>query len=73
LITGASSGFGRAATELLASKGWFVYAGARSQEDLDALNKLPNVKAIRLDVTRRTRSTLRPRWSRPKDAVSTAS
>jgi len=52
LITGASSGFGRAATELLASKGWFVYAGARSQEDLDALNKLRNVKAIRLDVTR---------------------
>ncbi len=31
LITGASSGFGRAATELLASKGWFVYAGARSR------------------------------------------
>jgi len=52
LITGASSGFGRAATELLASKGWFVYAGARSQEDLDALNKIRNVKAIRLDVTR---------------------
>ena len=52
LITGASSGFGRAATELLAAKGWFVYAGARSQEDLDALNSIRNVKAIRLDVTR---------------------
>ena len=52
LITGASSGFGRAATELLASRGWFVYAGARKQEDLDALNALENVKAIRLDVTR---------------------
>jgi NAD(P)-dependent dehydrogenase (short-subunit alcohol dehydrogenase family)/uncharacterized lipoprotein YbaY len=52
LITGASSGFGRAATELLASKGWFVYAGARSQGDLDALSKIRNVKAIRLDVTR---------------------
>jgi len=51
LITGASSGIGRRATELLASNGWFVYAGARKQEDLDALNALDNVEAIRLDVT----------------------
>jgi len=51
LITGASSGFGRATTERLAAKGHFVYAGARKQEDLDALNALKNVRAIRLDVT----------------------
>jgi NAD(P)-dependent dehydrogenase (short-subunit alcohol dehydrogenase family) len=51
LITGASSGFGRATTERLAAKGHFVYAGARKQEDLDALNALKNVKALRLDVT----------------------
>lgn len=51
LVTGASSGIGRRATEVLASNGWFVYAGARKQEDLDALNALDNVEGIRLDVT----------------------
>ncbi len=51
LVTGASSGIGRRVTELLASKGYFVYAGARKQEDLDALNALDNVEAVRLDVT----------------------
>jgi NAD(P)-dependent dehydrogenase (short-subunit alcohol dehydrogenase family) len=51
LITGASSGIGRRMTELLAAEGYFVYAGARKQEDLDALNALENVDAIRLDVT----------------------
>jgi len=51
LITGASSGIGRRTTELLASKGYFVYAGARKQKDLDALNALDNVEAVRLDVT----------------------
>ena len=52
LVTGASSGIGRQVTELLASEGYFVYAGARKQEDLDALNALDNVQAVRLDVTR---------------------
>lgn len=52
LITGASTGIGRHATETLAAKGYFVYAGARKQADLDALNKIPNVQAIRLDVTK---------------------
>jgi NAD(P)-dependent dehydrogenase (short-subunit alcohol dehydrogenase family) len=52
LITGASSGIGRHATEALAAEGYFIYAGARKQKDLDALNAIPNVQAIRLDVTR---------------------
>jgi len=51
LITGASTGIGRHATEALAAEGYFVYAGARKQKDLDALNAIPNVQAIRLDVT----------------------
>jgi len=51
LITGASSGFGRLATERLADKGYFVYAGARKQADIDELNALDNVTAVRLDVT----------------------
>jgi NAD(P)-dependent dehydrogenase (short-subunit alcohol dehydrogenase family) len=51
LVTGASSGIGRHVTELLAAHGYFVYAGARSQQDLDALDALENVEAVRLDVT----------------------
>lgn len=51
LVTGASSGIGRKITEVLAQRGYFVYAGARKQADLDALNKLDNVRSVRLDVT----------------------
>ena len=51
LVTGASSGIGRQITEMLAENDHFVYAGARKQADLDSLNQLDNVQAIRLDVT----------------------
>ena len=51
LVTGASSGIGRKITERLASRGFFVYAGARSPKDLDDLGKIANVQAVRLDVT----------------------
>jgi len=51
LVTGASTGIGRRIAEVLANKGYFVYAGARKQKDLDALNAIDNVKAVRLDVT----------------------
>ncbi len=51
LVTGASSGIGRHITERLAGEGFHVYAGARKQTDLDALNALDNVTALRLDVT----------------------
>jgi NAD(P)-dependent dehydrogenase (short-subunit alcohol dehydrogenase family) len=51
LITGASTGIGRHATEYLAAEGYFVYAGARKAADIDALNKIDNVMAVRLDVT----------------------
>ncbi|HYJ41786.1 MAG TPA: SDR family NAD(P)-dependent oxidoreductase [Steroidobacteraceae bacterium] len=52
LVTGASTGIGRKITEHLAGKGYFVYAGARKQADLDALNAIRNVQAVKLDVTR---------------------
>lgn len=52
LITGASSGIGLNAAKTLAANGYFVYAGARKQADLDRLNKIPNVQSVRLDVTR---------------------
>ena len=51
LVTGASSGIGRKITERLAANGFFVYAGARAPKDLDDLNAIPNVQALRLDVT----------------------
>ena len=51
LVTGASTGIGRKITELLASRGYLVYAGARKPEDLAALNTIPNVQSIKLDVT----------------------
>jgi NAD(P)-dependent dehydrogenase (short-subunit alcohol dehydrogenase family) len=51
LVTGASTGIGRGIVERLAADGHFVYAGARKQSDLDALNKIKNVQAVRLDVT----------------------
>lgn len=51
LVTGASTGIGRKITEVLAANGYFVYAGARKQKDLDELNEIDNVQSIRLDVT----------------------
>lgn len=51
LVTGASSGIGRRITEVLATNGYFVYAGARKAEDIADLSKIPNVQGLRLDVT----------------------
>jgi len=51
LVTGASTGIGRKVTEKLAADGYFVYAGARKEEDLKALGAIKNVQAVRLDVT----------------------
>ena len=51
LVTGASSGIGLKITEYLSAAGHFVYAGARKDKDLAMLNEMPNVQAVRLDVT----------------------
>ncbi|GAB4157105.1 MAG: oxidoreductase [Candidatus Dojkabacteria bacterium] len=51
LITGASSGIGRAAAVLFQQKGWNVVATMRSPEKEVELDKLPNVIVAKLDVT----------------------
>src|SRR3982750_1785722 len=50
VVTGAPSGIGRKITERLASSGYWVYAGARTQQEMDALDAIKNVEAVRLDV-----------------------
>lgn len=50
LVTGASTGIGRAAAEHLAARGVTVLAGARKQADLDALAKISGVEPVALDV-----------------------
>jgi len=51
LVTGASSGIGFRIAETLSRNGFYVYAGARKAEDLQMLDAMENVSAVRLDVT----------------------
>jgi len=51
LITGASTGIGRAISESLASYGVRVLACARKEADMKVLNAIPNITALRMDVT----------------------
>jgi NAD(P)-dependent dehydrogenase (short-subunit alcohol dehydrogenase family) len=52
LITGASTGIGRNLAETLAEAGYHVYAGARKDKDLEELDAIDNVTAVKLDVTK---------------------
>jgi NAD(P)-dependent dehydrogenase (short-subunit alcohol dehydrogenase family) len=50
IITGASSGIGKAAAQKFASEGWNVIATMRSPEKEQDLTQLPNVLVTKLDV-----------------------
>jgi NAD(P)-dependent dehydrogenase (short-subunit alcohol dehydrogenase family) len=53
LVTGAARGIGRAVVDHLASSGWDVVAGVRSEQDAAAITKLNQQRgsAVILDVT----------------------
>ncbi|MBL4767676.1 MAG: SDR family oxidoreductase [Rhodobacteraceae bacterium] len=51
LITGASSGIGKATAKLFQSKGWNVIATMRNPDAEDGLSQLSNILVTRLDVT----------------------
>lgn len=51
LVTGASTGIGRATAERLARAGLPVLAGVRREADADALRRTPGVEPLILDVT----------------------
>jgi NAD(P)-dependent dehydrogenase (short-subunit alcohol dehydrogenase family) len=53
LVTGASRGIGRSIVEHLASRGWDVVAGVRTEQDADALAKLDpqRISTVALDIT----------------------
>ena len=52
-ITGSSSGLGRAAAKLFASKGWTVIATMRNPEKEAELAKVPGIVLFPLDITDR--------------------
>lgn len=53
LVTGASTGIGKACALEMAKRGWHVFAGVRKQEDGDALvaEGGVNIEPVQLDVT----------------------
>jgi NAD(P)-dependent dehydrogenase (short-subunit alcohol dehydrogenase family) len=51
LVTGASSGIGLRIAETLSTNGFYVYAGARKEQDLSRLDAMDNISSVRLDVT----------------------
>lgn len=52
LITGASTGFGRASAEYFQQQGWQVVATMRNTDKAEGLNELDNVLVTELDVTK---------------------
>jgi short-subunit dehydrogenase len=57
LITGATSGIGKALCILYQEKGWQVFACGRNQICLAELQKLPDVKGLYFDICEKTQIT----------------
>lgn len=53
MVTGAGRGIGLAITRHMSTRGWEVYAGARTDDALRELAALPGVRPILLDITDR--------------------
>src|SRR5690554_7237173 len=51
LITGASSGLGKATAKLFSSKGWTVIATMRHPENETELTQYPNIQLLKLDIS----------------------
>ena len=63
LVTGASSGIGRATATGFARRGHRVFAAARREEVLDSLAaSVPNIQAVSLDVT--DEASVRQAWAK---------
>ena len=69
LVTGCSSGIGRATAERLAASGWTVYATARKPETLSEL-EARGCRTLALDVTDETSMRAAVETSRPSTARS---
>ena len=54
LVTGAGRGIGLAITQHMSEQGWDVYATARSDADLERLDRLDRVHAVPLEITDRS-------------------
>jgi NAD(P)-dependent dehydrogenase (short-subunit alcohol dehydrogenase family) len=58
LITGTSTGIGEACAQYLAEHGWRVFAGVRSDKDVERLASISqNIQPVILDVTKPKRIT----------------
>ena len=62
LVTGATTGIGRNLAERLASNGYHVYAGARTDDEMAELNAQENMTAVRVDVTKQEQIDAAYEW-----------
>ncbi len=70
VISGASTGIGRAAAARLGRDGWRVLAGVRNDAAAADLDALPGVTAVRLDITEEASiAALAERLARESEAV----